>query len=34
MPAGPAGRTADILLGFVQLACALFCLNRLNRPAV
>jgi hypothetical protein len=27
-------RRADILLGFVQLACALFCLNRLNRPAV
>jgi transposase len=27
-------RRADILLGFVQLACALICLKHLNRPAV
>jgi len=25
---------ADILLGFVHLACALICLNSLNRPTV
>jgi hypothetical protein len=25
-------RRADILLGFVQLACALICLKHLNRP--
>jgi IS5 family transposase len=25
-------RRADILLGFVQLACALMCLQRLNQP--
>jgi transposase len=27
-------RRADILLGFVQLACALICLKHLNRPTV
>jgi transposase len=27
-------RRADILLGFVYLACALICLNSLNRPKV
>jgi hypothetical protein len=27
-------RRADILLGFVQLACALICRNQLNRPTV
>ena len=27
-------RCADILLGFVHLACALICLNSLNRPKV
>ena len=27
-------RRADILLGFVQLACALICLKYLNRPQV
>jgi hypothetical protein len=26
-------RRADILLGFLQLACALICLNRLERPS-
>jgi len=26
-------RRADVLLGFVQVACALTCLNRLNQPA-
>jgi hypothetical protein len=25
-------RRPDILLGFVQLACALICLQRLNQP--
>ena len=25
-------RRADILLGFVQLACALMCLKQLNKP--
>jgi hypothetical protein len=25
-------RRADILLGFVQLACALICLKQLNEP--
>jgi hypothetical protein len=25
-------RRADLLLGFVYLACALICLNSLNRP--
>jgi hypothetical protein len=25
-------RRADILLGFVQLTCALICLKHLNRP--
>jgi hypothetical protein len=25
-------RRADVLLGFVQLACALTCLKRLNQP--
>jgi hypothetical protein len=27
-------RRAEVLLGFVQLACALICLNHLNRPTV
>ena len=26
-------RRAGILLGFLQLACALICLNRLDRPS-